>query len=67
MNTKALAALVGTLSLGTLATGCVTTKPAQQTDNSQDSKATEGQGGKKGASSTSEAGCTAYDPGKGGK
>lgn len=66
MNTKALAALVGTLSLGTLATGCATTKTAQQS-NTADSKATEGQGGKKSASSTNEAGCTAYDPGKGGK
>lgn len=66
MNTKALAALVGTLSLSALATGCATTKTAQQT-NTSDSKATEGQGGKKSASATSEAGCTAYDPGKGGK
>jgi hypothetical protein len=64
MNRKALAALVGTLSLGSLATGCATTKTAQQTSGA-DSKATEGQSGKKSASA--EAGCTAYDPGKGGK
>jgi uncharacterized low-complexity protein len=28
MNVKAMAAIVGTLSLGALATGCATTKPA---------------------------------------
>jgi hypothetical protein len=35
MNVKAMAAIVGTLSLGTLATGCATAKPVRSSVSSE--------------------------------
>ncbi len=67
MNVKALAAVVGTLSLSALATGCASTKSAQTADKTAEQsgaeKGTSAECAKRGASSTpektSEGGCKA--------
>ena len=41
MNVKALAAIVGTLSLGALATGCASSKAAENPSGTTDATATE--------------------------
>jgi uncharacterized low-complexity protein len=76
MNVKTLAALVGTLSLGSLATGCATTSSAAAPtekglqDSSGATKPQEGQPSNDAASATPEkggnAGCGAGGCGAGG-
>lgn len=57
MNVKTLAAIVGTLSLGTLATGCATAKPA--TAATTEEKGSEASCKSEGAATTEEKGTEA--------
>jgi uncharacterized low-complexity protein len=53
MNVKALAAIVGTLSLGALATGCASSKAAENPSETTEMKA--GEGSCKGAATEGKA------------
>ncbi|MBJ6762064.1 hypothetical protein JGU66_14925 [Myxococcaceae bacterium JPH2] len=60
MNVKALAAIVGTLSLGALATGCASTKSAEGPQAASSEKGAEGSCGAKATEAKgSEASCNA--------
>ncbi|PTL82609.1 hypothetical protein [Vitiosangium sp. GDMCC 1.1324] len=60
MNVKTMAAIVGTLSLGSLATGCATAKPAAATSEAKGTEAS----CKGGAEATQEKGGEAKCSGK---